>query len=67
MAAVPLVVPWTTTPIDLGQVVSIVNENRFVRRLQVYPELQPGLLNPTDPCNDWATAPKWRSPSGSSI
>ena len=55
MAAVPLVVPWTTTPIDLGQVVSIVNENRFVRRLQVYPELQPGLLNPTelDPCNDW--------------
>jgi hypothetical protein len=43
MAAVPLVVPWTTTPIDLGQVVSIVNENRFVRRLQVYPELQPGV------------------------
>ena len=30
-----MVVPWTTTPIDLGQVVSIVNENRFVRRLQV--------------------------------
>jgi hypothetical protein len=57
LASIPLNKAWTTTPVDLNQLAGVVNANRFVRRLQVYPELQPGLMNPTElnPCKDWAT------------
>jgi len=55
LAAIPLFAPWSTDPVDLDALIDTVNAHAFVRRLQVYPALQPGLMNPTelDPCRDW--------------
>lgn len=57
MVSIPVYYTDTTTPIDLQAIADTINANPFIRRLQVYPKLQPGLLNPSElnPCNDWLT------------
>jgi len=57
MVAIPVYYTYTTTPVDLVALADTINKNPFIRRLQIYPELQPGLMNPSElnPCNDWLT------------
>jgi Secretion system C-terminal sorting domain len=57
MVAIPVYYTYTTTPVDMLALADTINSNPFIRRLQIYPKLQPGLVNPSElnPCNDWLT------------
>lgn len=57
MVSIPVYYTYTTNPVDLQALADTINANPFIRRLQVYPKLQPGLFNPSElnPCNDWLT------------
>ncbi|HEY8401347.1 MAG TPA: T9SS type A sorting domain-containing protein [Cytophagaceae bacterium] len=57
MVAIPVYYTYTTTPVNLNEIADLINQNPFIRRLQIYPKLQPGLMNPSElnPCNDWLT------------
>lgn len=57
MVAIPINYTYTTNPVDLTAIAKTINQNPFIRRLQIYPKLQPGLMNPSElnPCQDWLT------------
>ncbi len=57
MVAIPINYTYTTTPVDMSKIADSINQNPFIRRLQIYPKLQPGLMNPSElnPCQDWLT------------
>lgn len=57
MVSIPVYYTYTSTEVDLQALADTINANPFIRRLQIYPKLQPGLFNPSElnPCNDWLT------------
>ena len=57
MVSIPINYTFTNIPVDLQALADSVNKNPFIKRLQIYPKLQPGLMNPSElnPCNDWLT------------
>lgn len=58
LVSIPAIDYWPTEhTTNIDSMAAIVNANPFIKRLQIYPLLQPGLNNPSelDPCKDWLT------------